>query len=48
MKKKIGDLTLREKREICNRYKYCCDCPLDEVVCNDDGDLDEEIETEEK
>lgn len=57
MKKKIGNLTLKEMRNICaDRFKkgfpYCKDCPI-YCVCGlspDDmkrEDLDKEIEVEE-
>ena len=54
MKKKIGDLTLREIQKICNRrplgFRHCDTCPLYNLCqCSfdyDDEDLDKEIEVE--
>lgn len=53
MKKKIGDLTLKEAQKICNNRPFvlCNTCPLNELCqCSfnyDDEDLDQEIEVEE-
>lgn len=30
MKKEIGDLTLRKIKEICDKQKFCDNCPLNE------------------
>lgn len=55
MKKKIGDLTLRETKIICKKYR-CLDCPLfpkNECCCLLNSShftekyLDQEIEVEE-
>ena len=50
-KKKIGDLTLREAKEmqdkICNVIIGCKDCPFYDCCINDCIDLDQEIEVEE-
>ena len=57
-KKKIGDITLREAYEICNKQRHCWNCPLrskkemDYIVCFVDslqlihGALRDEYETE--
>lgn len=51
MKKKIGDLTLREiKKEqdkVCNVTFDCTDCPFSACCIDDNIDLDKEIEVEE-
>lgn len=51
MKKKIGDLTIREAKEmqdkICNVIIDCKDCPFCDCCINDCIDLDQEIEVEE-
>jgi hypothetical protein len=58
MKKKSGDLTLREAKKYCdNRAKekggtYCGDCPLSKICGDyldtfDEEDLDQEVEVEE-
>lgn len=48
MKKKIGDLTLREAKEmqdkICNVIVDCADCPFYAYCIKDYIDLDQEIE----
>ena len=58
MKKKLGDLTLKELVKICHNQvvgdcHYCCKCPLQNLIICDDpldtlyGNLDQEIEVEE-
>ena len=53
MKKKIGDLTLKEIRKICDnnhkKYKTCYGCPLQigEDSCFKYLDLEKEVEVEE-
>lgn len=51
MKKKIGDLTLKEAKEmqdkICNIVVCCEDCPFTHCCINDSIDLDQEIDVEE-
>lgn len=55
MKKKIGDLTLRETKIICKKYRICDNCPLfpkDDFCCLlnsshfEEKYLEEEIEVE--
>ena len=50
MKKKIGDLTLNELKEIqvkeCDKYQ-CIRCPFNEYCIRSDVDLNKEIEVEE-
>ena len=50
MKKKIGDLTIKEAKEmqdeICNSNVICEDCPFYDCCINDCIDLDQEIEIE--
>lgn len=52
MKKKIGDLTLREiKKEqdkVCNVVVNCKDCPFSACCIEDRIDLDKEIEVDEE
>lgn len=51
MKKKIGDLTIREAKEmqdkICNLNVVCKDCSFYDCCINDCIDLNQEIEVEE-
>ena len=58
MKKKIGDLTFKEAKEICDKdeigFPLCRDeCPLYNTICGcfvedfNENDLDQEIEVEE-
>ncbi|MBO7691935.1 MAG: hypothetical protein J6T10_04785 [Methanobrevibacter sp.] len=56
MRKKIGDLTLRETKIICKKYRRCENCPLfpkDEFFCLlnsvwfEEKYLDQEIEVKE-
>lgn len=53
MNKKIGDLTLKETKIICLKYRCCSNCPLfpkDEFICLlnsahfEEKYLDQEIE----
>ena len=53
MKKKLGDLTLKEieyikTKQCTDVYESCKNCPIDSIdYCNFDFDLDQEIEVEE-
>ena len=54
MKKKIGELTLREVQKICKTKEQCSDCPVYKVcavpLCREDEVneyLEKEIEVEE-
>ena len=51
MKKKIGDLTIREVKEmqdkICNVMVGCEDCPFYDCCLSVKIDLDKEVEVEE-
>ena len=46
MKKKIGDLTLKELSELCIKRKDCNDCPLLDVCGEYIDTFDEELEIE--
>ena len=51
MKKKIGDLTVRELQKIerleCNKYQICPECPYN-WFCISEDNLEQEIEAEEE
>ena len=51
MKKKIGDLTIKEIKEmqdkVCNVLVGCKDCPFSSCCIDNHIDLDQEIEVEE-
>ena len=51
MKKKLGDMTIEEMQDLCNKRDDCVNCPFidDYSKCffDADIDLDQEIEVEE-